>query len=161
MMPPENPGPGRGKKKKGVRTMPDNFALFATIILLLPMFYFLLAAPAFLFVRLDIPQVAQLMRAMFSGYFLTLAIAAGIGMIAVAVEGRLLLAIAIGSIAAFAASSRRWFLRQMDARLSDRDAVDADAARGLRRLHWGGMLSNAVQLAVIVACIPYIAVAPA
>ena len=141
--------------------MPDNFALFATIILLLPMFYFLLAAPAFLFVRLDIPQVAQLMRAMFSGYFLTLAIAAGIGMIAVAVEGRLLLAIAIGSIAAFAASSRRWFLRQMDARLSDRDAVDADAARGLRRLHWGGMLSNAVQLAVIVACIPYIAVAPA
>jgi hypothetical protein len=141
--------------------MPDNFALFATIILLLPMFYFLLAAPAFLFVRLDIPQVAQLMRAMFSGYFLTLAIAGGIGTIAVAVEGRLLLAICIGSIAAFAASSRRWFLRQMDARLGDRDAVDADAARGLRRLHLGGMLSNAVQLAVVVACIPYIAVAPA
>jgi hypothetical protein len=140
--------------------MPDNFALFATIILLLPMFYFLLAAPAFLFVRLDIPQVAQLMRAMFSGYFLTLAIAAGIGMIAVAVEGRLVLAIAIGLIAALAASSRRWFLRQMDARLSDRDAGDADAVRRLRRLHWGGMLSNAVQLAVIVACIPYIAVAP-
>jgi hypothetical protein len=140
--------------------MPDNFALFATIILVLPMFYFLLAAPAFLLVRLDVPQVAQLMRAMFSGYFLTLAIAAGIGMIAVAVEGRLVLAIAIGLIAALAASSRRWFLRQMDARLGDRDAVDADAARGLRRLHWGGMLSNAVQLAVVVACIPYIAVAP-
>jgi len=30
----------------------------------------------------------------------------------------------------------------------------------LRRLHWGGMLSNAVQLAAIVASIPYIAVAP-
>src|SRR4051812_6717796 len=139
--------------------MPDNFALFATIILLLPMFYFLLAAPAFLLVRLDIPQVAQLMRAMFSGYFLTLAIAGAIGTIAVAAEGRLVLAIGIALIAALAASSRRWFLRQMDARL--KDTSDADAARGLRRLHWGGMLSNAIQLAVIVPCIPYIAVAPA
>jgi hypothetical protein len=140
--------------------MPDNFALFATIILLLPMFYFLLAAPAFLLVRLDIPQVAQLMRAMFSGYFLTLAVAGAIGTIAVAAEGRLVLAIAIGLIAAFAASSRRWFLRQMDGRISDREAGDADAVRRLRRLHWGGMLSNAIQLAAVVACIPYIAVAP-
>ena len=41
--------------------MPDNVALFATIILLLPMFYFLLAAPAFLLVRLDIPPVARLL----------------------------------------------------------------------------------------------------
>jgi hypothetical protein len=63
-------------------------------------------------------------------------------------------------IAAFATSSRRWFLQQMDARLSDRDAGVADAVRRLRRLHWGGMLSNAIQLAAIVACIPYIAVAP-
>jgi hypothetical protein len=149
-----------GKKKKGIRMMPDNVALFATIILLLPMFYFLLAAPAFLLVRLDIPAIGQLLRAMFSGYFLTLAIAGAIGTIAVAAEGRLALAIAIGLIAAFAASSRRWFLRQMDARLSDRDAGDADAARRLRRLHWGGMLSNAIQLVAVVASIPYIAVAP-
>jgi hypothetical protein len=78
----------------------------------------------------------------------------------VAVEGRLVLAIGIGLVAAFASSSRRWFLRQMDARLSDRDAGDADAVRRLRRLHWGGMLSNAIQLAAVVACIPYIAVAP-
>jgi hypothetical protein len=146
---------------KGVRIMPDNVALFAIIILLLPMFYFLLAAPAFLLVRLDNPSIAQLLRAMFSGYFLTLAIAAAIGTIAVAAEGRLVLAVAIGLIAVFAASSRRWFLRQMDARLSDRDAGDADAVRRLRRLHWGGMASNAVQLAVVVACIPYVAVAPA
>jgi hypothetical protein len=88
-----------------------------------------------------------------------LAIAGLIGTLAVAAEGRLVLAIGIGLIAAFAASSRRWFLRQMDARLSDRDA--GDAVRRLRRLHWGGMASNAVQLAALVACIPYIAVAPA
>jgi hypothetical protein len=153
------PLPGGGKK--GVRVMPDNVALLAIIILLLPMTYFLLAAPAFLLVRLDIPAVAQLLRAMFSGYLLTLTIAGAIGAIAVAGAGRLVLAIGIGLIAAFAASSRRWFLRQMDARLGDKDPSDLDAARELRRLHWGGMLSNAVQLAVIVACIPYIVVTPA
>jgi len=140
--------------------MPDNVALFATIIVLLPMIYFLLAAPAFLLVKLDIPQVGMLLRATFSGYFLTLSIAGAIGAIAVAAAGRPVLAIGIGLIAAFAASSRRWFLRQMDARLSDSDAGDSDAVRRLRRLHWGGMLSNAIQLAAVVACIPYIAVAP-
>jgi hypothetical protein len=155
-MPPETLD--RQGERKGVWMMPDNIALFATIILLLPMFYFLLAAPAFLLVRLDVPQIAQLLRAMFSGYFLTLAIAGAIGTIAVAAEGRLVLAIGIGLIAAFAASSRRWFLRQMDARVNDRDA--GDAVRRLRRLHWGGMLSNAIQLVAVVVCIPYIALAP-
>ena len=139
--------------------MPDNVALFAAIILLLPMVYLLLAAPAFLLVKLDIRPVALLLRAMFNGYFLTLAIAGVVGTIAVAVDGRLLLALGIGLIAAVAVSSRRWFLEQMDAGLSDRDAGDADAVRRLRRLHWGGMLSNAIQLAIVVACIPYIAVA--
>ena len=150
-----------GRERKGVPMTPDNVALFAAIILLLPMIYFLLAAPAFLLVRLDIPPVTLLLRAMFNGYFLTLTIAGVIGMIAVAVAGRLVLAIGIGLIAAFAASSRRWFLRQMDAGLSDREAGDVGAVRRLRRLHWGGMLSNAIQLAAVVACIPYIAIAPA
>jgi hypothetical protein len=140
--------------------IPDNVALFATIILLLPMIYFLLAAPAFLLVKLDIPPVALLLRSMFSGYFLALVIAGAIGTMAVALNGRLVLAFAIGFVAALAASSRRWFLREMDARISDRDAGDADAVRRLRRLYWGGMLSNAIQLAAIVASIPYIAVAP-
>jgi len=140
--------------------MPDNVALFATVILLLPMGYFLLAAPAFLLVRLDIRPVAQLLRVMFNGYFLALIITSAIGTLAVAAEGRLVLALCIGLITVCAVSSRRWFLRQMDARLMDRDAGDADAARRLRRLHWGGMLSNAVQLVVLVACIPYIATAP-
>src|SRR5436853_4260570 len=93
------------RERKGVRMMPDNVALFATIILLLPMIYFLLAAPAFLLVRLDIRPVALLLRAMFNGYFLTLAVAGAIATVAVAVDGRLVLAIGIGLIAALAASS--------------------------------------------------------
>ncbi|WP_409189933.1 hypothetical protein [Bradyrhizobium sp. RDM4] len=138
---------------------PDNVALFATIVLLLPMFYLLLAAPAFLLVRLDVPTVAELLRGMFNGYFLALAVAGTVGAIAVALAGRTILAVGICVIAVLAAWSRRWFLQQMDARLRDRDAGHADAVRRLRRLHWGGMLSNAIQLAAVVGCIPYIAIA--
>src|SRR3954451_3014522 len=84
-----------GRERKVVRKMPDNVALFATIILLLPMIYFLLAAPAFLLVRLDIPPVALLLRGMFSGYFLTLAIAGVIGTIAGRLCGRVVLGVGI------------------------------------------------------------------
>ena len=140
---------------------PDAVALLATVIVLLPMGYFLLASPAFLLVKLDIPPVAQLLRGMFNAYFLVLSIAGVIGTLAFAVEGRLVFAIGIGLIAAFAASARRWFLRLMDAELSARDAGDADAVHRLRRLHWGGMLCNAIQLVALVGSIPYITVTPA
>jgi hypothetical protein len=133
--------------------MPDRVVLLATVILLLPMGYFLLAAPTFLLVKLDIPAVAQLLRGMFSAYFLAMIIAAVIGTIALAVAGRLVLAIGVGLIAAFAISARPWFLRRMDAALS---AGDADAVRRLRRLHWGGMLCNAIQLVAIVGGIPHV-----
>jgi hypothetical protein len=45
----------------------------------------------------------------------------------------------------------------MDDQLSAGDAGDADAARRLRRLHWSGMLCNAVLLIALVASIPYVA----
>jgi hypothetical protein len=139
---------------------PDNAALFASVILIVPMFYFLLASPAFLLVRLDTLPVARLLRGMFNGYLLILSIAGAIGTIAVAVNGRLALAMGIGLFAAFAALSRRWYLQRMDFP-SDVDPVDVDVVQRLRRLYWGGMLSNAIQLAVVISCIPHIAVIPA
>ena len=138
---------------------PDAVALFATVILLLPMGYFLLAAPAFLLVKLDIRPVAVLLRGMFNAYFLALTVAGVIGTVTFAVEGRPAFVIGIGLITAFAVSARRWFLRRMDAQLDPGHAGDADAARQLRRLHWGGMLCNATQLVAIVASIPHM-VAP-
>jgi hypothetical protein len=125
-----------------------------------PMIYFGLSSPAFLLVKLDIPQVTMLLRGLVNGYFLMLAIAGGMGTLAVIFGGRWLLALGIGLIAAFAVWARRWFLRHMDIELSARDAGDADAVRRLRRLHWGGMACNAVQLVVMVASIPYIVVVP-
>jgi len=136
---------------------PDGFALAAFIILLLPMLYFFMTSPTFLLVKLDIPQVSRMLRGHFSGYFLILSVAGAIGTVAFTVAGRPLIAIVIGMIAAFAVWARRWFLQEWDAQLDARDAGDAGAVRRLRRLHWGGMLCNAIQLAVIVGSIPYVA----
>ena len=87
--------------------MPDPVVLFACVILLVPMGYFLLAAPAFLLVKLDIPSVTQLLRGMFNAYFLAMTIAGAIGTLAFALEGRLAVALGIALIAAFAVSARR------------------------------------------------------
>ena len=87
---------------------------------------------------------------MFNAHFLMTSIAGGIGTVIFAMTGRPVFAVGVGLITAFAVWARGWFLRQWDIQLSARDAGDADAVRRLRRLHWGGMLSNAVQLVAIV-----------
>jgi hypothetical protein len=134
----------------------DGIALAAIVILLFPMGYFFLAAPAFLLVKLDIPQVTQLLRGMFNAHFLMTGIAGGIGTVTFALTGRPVFAIGVALIAAFAVWARGWFLQQWDAQLSARDAGDAAAVRRLRRLHLGGMLCNAILLFAIVASIPYV-----
>ena len=131
-------------------------ALAATVILLFTMGYFFLASPAFLFVKLDIPQVTQLLRGMFNVQFVMMSIAGAIGTLAFALSGHPAFAIAIGVVAAFAILGRRWFLGKMDAQLNARDAGDACAVRRLRRLHWAGMLCNAVLLAGFVRSLPYV-----
>ena len=55
-------------------------ALAATVILLFTMGYFFLASPAFLLVKLDIPQVSQLLRGMFNIQFVMMSVA-GVGRI--------------------------------------------------------------------------------
>lgn len=134
----------------------DGVALAAFVILVFPMGYFLLASPAFLLVKLDIPPVTQLLGGMFNVHFLMLRIAAIIGVIAFAVAGRPVFAIGFGLIAAIAFWGRAPFMQRWNAQLSARDAGEADAVRQLRRLHWCGMLTNAVVLATVVASIPYV-----
>jgi ABC-type microcin C transport system permease subunit YejB len=132
-------------------------ALAASIILLFPMGYFFLASPAFLFVKLDIPQVTQLLRGMFNVQFVMMGIVGAIGTLAFALAGHPAFATAVGLVAAFAILGRRSFLDKMDAQLSARDAGDREAVRRLRRLHWAGMLCNAVLLVAFVSSLPYVA----
>jgi hypothetical protein len=135
----------------------DGVALAAIVILLFPTGYFFLASPAFLLVKLDIPPVTQLLRGMFNIQFVMLSIAGAIGTVAFALAGKLPFALGIALVAALAVWGRGWFLQKMDTQLDARDAGDSHAVRRLRRLHWGGMLVNAILLFAIVGSIPYIA----
>jgi hypothetical protein len=117
---------------------PDGVAVAVMIILLFPMGYFTLASPAFLLVKLDIQPVAQLLRGMFNAHFLVMRVA--------------------GVLAALAIWGRRWFMQRIDDQLRARDAGDAEAPHRLRRLHWSGMLGNAVLLVALVTSIPYVAI---
>lgn len=134
----------------------DGLALAAIVILLFPMGYFLLATPAFLLVKLDIPPVAQLLRGMFKAHFMMVSIAGLIGAVVFAVAGKPVFAIGMALISASAIWARGWFLPRWDAQADARDAGDAAAVGRLRRMHRGGMLGNAVELVVLVASIPYV-----
>jgi hypothetical protein len=138
---------------------PDAVAVAVMVILLFPMGYFTLASPAFLLVKLDIQPVAQLLRGMFNAHFLVMRVAGLIGTVILLLDARLLAAMGVGLLTALAIWGRRWFMQRMDDQLSARDAGDAEAPRRLRRLHWSGMLGNAVLLVALVASIPYFATA--
>lgn len=138
--------------------MLDNTALFAITLVLLPMFYLLLAAPAFLLVRLNVTPIARLLRGMFDSYFIVLALAGAVGLVAVATAGRLALVAGFALLTALATASRHLFLQRAQFDI-DQDMIDDEIARRLRRLHWSGMLSNAALLATVLLCLPLI-VAP-
>ena len=131
----------------------DALVLYAVVIALLPMVCFFLSAPAFLLVGLEIPEVMQLLRGLFSGYFLVMSIAGAVAAVLAAAAGRPVFSIGLAALAVFAIAARRWFLQHMDAELR---AGTAPARRRLRGLHLKGMLVNAVQLVAVVACVPLI-----
>lgn len=131
----------------------NSFALLTTIILIFPMLYFLVASPTFLLRPLSDPIVTWMLRGLFNVYFLTVSATCGVAVMAFLLASRPLVAIGIGVVAALAIGARRWFLSRMDAELRVRDAGDVAAVRRLRRLHWGGMLYNAIQVFVIVGSI--------
>ena len=136
---------------------PDAVAVAVMVILLFPMGYFTLASPAFLLVKLDIRPVALLLRGMFNAHFLVMRVAGIIATLALLLDGRPLAAIGVGLLAALAIGGRRWFMQRMDEQLSASEAGDTSAAGRLRRLHWSGMLCNAMLLAALLVSIPYIA----
>lgn len=138
---------------------PDAVAVAVLIILLFPMGYFTLASPAFLLVKLDIRPVGMLLRGMFNAHFLVMRVAGLIATVALLLDGRPLAAIGVGLLAALAIGGRGWFLQRMDEQLSASEAGDPAAAGRLRRLHWSGMLCNAVLLAALLASIPYMSAA--
>ncbi len=130
----------------------NGLSLAATIILVAPMLYFLVASPTFLLRPLSDPIVTRMLRGLFNAHFLIVAATCGLAALAFLLAGRPLVAGGIGAVAGLAIGARRWFLARMDAALRDGgQAGDAAALHRIRRLHWGGMAYNAVQFVLIVA----------
>ena len=135
----------------------DALALYAAVILLLPMAGFFLSSPTFLLVGLEIPEVTQLLRGLFNGYFLVMGVAEVVSAVGFVVAGRPAFAVGAVAVATLAIVERRWFLQRMDAELQARAAWIATAVPRLCALHVQGMLLNALQLAIVVAGVPLIA----
>ena len=76
---------------------PDALALYAAVILLLPMVGFFLSSPTFLLVGLEIPEVTDLLRGLFSGYFLVMGLMGIVAAVGFIVAGRP--AFAVGAVA--------------------------------------------------------------
>ena len=112
---------------------PDALALYAAVILLLPMVCFFLSSPTFLLVGLEIPEVTQLLRGLFNGYFLVMGVAGVVSAVGFAVAGRPVFAVGAVAVAIFATVARRWFLQRIDAELQ---------ARVGRRCHGGAAASR-------------------
>ena len=134
----------------------DGLALTALILLLFNMLYFQITSPTFLLVSLEIPTVTTLLRGQFWYYFLSLGVAAIVATLAFAVSGRLVAAVGVAAIAAYAIFSRKWLRRHMDVELAARDGGDRQAVRRLRHLHWTAMLSHAIALIAVLTSIPYL-----
>lgn len=134
----------------------EGYPLAATVILLLPMLYFLFSTITFLLAKLSDPVVTWLLRGLFNTYFVALIGCCTLGILAFGSAGRLDIAAGIGLVAALALGARHWFLRRLDAEIAARNAGDPAALRRLRRLHLGGMLYNAVQFTVVVLSIPHV-----
>ena len=135
---------------------PDALALYAAVILLLPMVAFFLSSPTFLLVGLEVPEVTQLLRGLFNGYFLIMAVAGVVSAVGFVVAGRPAFAAGAIAVAIFATTARRWFLQRIDAELQARAAGIVTAVPHLRALHVKGMLANAVQLVAVVGSVPLI-----
>lgn len=135
-------GPGGAMTSQG-------FALLATIILMFPMLYFLVASPTFLLRPLSDPIVTWMLRGLFNVYFLAMGGTCGIAAMAFLLAGRPLVALALAAAAVLALGARRWFLWRLDTELGVRDAGDASALARLRRLHWAGMGYNAAQFLIV------------
>jgi hypothetical protein len=135
---------------------PHSYVLLTTILLLFPLGYLFLACPAFLLVRLSVPKIPVLLRAMFRGYFWMLMIISPLAMLAYIVAGKYGPALGVAVIAVAAGVAHRWFMHNFNSALEARDAGDAGAVARMRRLHVGGMLVNNGVLAVVILGIPYV-----
>ena len=136
--------------------VPDFVPLYAVVIVLASLLYFSIASITFLFVRLDIPEVARLFRGLFHAYFWVVPGACLLAAAAFAASGRMGFAAGMLVLAGGAVAMRNWTLQRIDAQQHASQAGDSAAIRRLRRMHWAGMAANFLVIASVSSSVPYI-----
>jgi len=116
--------------------VPDFVPLYAVVTVLFSLLYFLFASISFLFVRFDVPEVAQLFRGLFTAYFWMLAITSAAAATAFAASGRIAFMAGMLLLAASALLMRGWTLQRIDAQQDAWRVGDNAAIRRLRQMHW-------------------------
>ncbi len=125
-------------------------ALFFTVALLVTTAYFLMGGLPLLILEHDTPLDARFIRGFFNVYCLAALVAATGTAVSYAFLGRPAFAIGAAALALAAALVRRTVIPEMD-RLRERILTnDAVAVRRFRQIHVGLLLSNVMQLAVVV-----------
>ncbi len=135
---------------------PQSVSLGATIFMLLPMFYFLIASLTFFLRGFDDQVVTWMLRGLFNVYFILVIIGTSLAALAFLVAGRPAVAAGIAVPLVCAIAARRWFLAQMDAGIRAREAGDPAAVRAMRGLHLRGIVYHTVQFVAVVACVPVV-----
>jgi hypothetical protein len=122
------------------------FAMFATVILLVWMGFFMLGSLPLLVLKHDTPLDSRFIRGLFNVYYTAIMVTASVGAAAFALAGRIPFALVFVGIGLIGAGSRHWVLGKMDALRATMTATDHVAIRKFRQLHIGGMVANLVQL---------------
>ena len=136
--------------------VPDFIRFYAVVIVLFSLLYFLCASIPFLFVRLDVPEVARLFRGLFNAYFRMVAVTGFVASTIFAISGRPAFMAGTLLLAAGALAMRRWTLQRIDAQQEAFQTGDNAAMRRLRMVHWGGMLANIAVVALVIGSVRYI-----
>ena len=136
--------------------VPDFVPLYAVVTVLFSLIYFALASFAFVFVRLDVPEVGRLFRGLFNVYFWMVAVTGLMATAAFAASGRFAYMAGMFLLAVSALSMRRWTLDHIDAQRDAARAGDRAAVRRLRTMHWGGMLANIAVVATVLTSVRHI-----
>jgi hypothetical protein len=132
----------------------DALVLYAVVIVLLPMVCFFLSAPAFLLVGLEIPEVMQLLRGIFNGYFLVMGITGAVATVLSAAAGRPSLFRRPGPHRGHRARVSPLVPAAHRRRAGGR--APPPATRRLRACTSRACWSTPVLLAAVVACVPLI-----
>ena len=136
--------------------LPDFIPLYAVVIVLFSLIYFLMASVPFLFVRLDVPEVSLLFRGLFNSYFWAVGFTALLATAVFAFSGRIAFTAAMLLLAATAMTVRARILERIDTQQTAWRSGDASAMRRLRLIHWGGMLANVVLLATVASSVRFV-----